>query len=256
MDITDDLSLYIRDMYSQQSFEATFDIYDRKVQELGFQGALYAYIPTLYLDEDLPIQPGLHVSKSYNHAFLKHYDEAEFGKNDFIIKEIKNGRETPMDWWKEHKKGVLTQPEQEVIIVAKEDYGISNGLSIPVMNETRGIAGASVISDESQRLYSILRDEKLYQLKMYTHLFHAHVMNCSQKNAVFIEPILATLTNTEKRLLPFIISGQPMKSINIQPQIKHRYGEKCVNSIRRKFGNITKGKLIYYIGVMHLLDYL
>lgn len=254
--ITDDISLFIRDMYNKKSFEEIFDVYDRQIQSLGFQGSLYTYIPTIHLNEDLPIQPSLQISPSYNHSFLQHYSEENFFKNDFTVKAIQNGKKVPIDWWCEEKKGILAKNEKNIITVAKEEYGITNGITIPVMNEARGIAGTSIISDEKPKLYTLLVQERLHKLEIYTHIFHTHIMSSAQKNALFLEPILNSLTDTEKRLMPFIVSGKPMKSVNIKPEITHRYGEKCLNNIRMKFGNITKSKLIYYIGVMHMLDYL
>lgn len=46
-----------------------------------------------------------------------------------------------------------------------------------------------------------------------------------------------------------------MKSSGI-PDITYRYSDKLMQSIRAKFGGISKGRLIYYIGLLRLLNYL
>ena len=76
-----------------------------------------------------------------------------------------------------------------------------------------------------------------------------------QANIAKIIPLLENLTPKEKKLLRFIAEGRPMKSSGI-PDITYRYSDKLMQSIRAKFGGISKGRLIYYIGLLRLLNYL
>ncbi len=141
-----------------------------------------------------------------------------------------------------------------MITVAKEEYAISNGISIPLMNEARGIAGASIISDEKPQYYKKLVAESRNELEIYAHIFHTHVMSSPEKHALFLQPFLATLTDTEKKLLPFIVLGKPMKTLNIKNGMSHRYGEKCIKTIRKKFGfNIIMSHQKHYAGGVNFL---
>lgn len=245
---------FINDLYSSLSFDTAFDVYDKQVQALGFGGALYAFIPKVLFEGDLCVAPIFKISDTRDPNYLKHYIEASFEKDDFTLQSVINGRAMMLDWWKEEKKGLLMPAERNVILTAKEDYKMNNGITIPTMNNQRGIAGASVISEDKSSSYELLVAENSQALELCTQVFHQHVMAHPQIFNYFLLPILEKLTATEKRLLPYIANGLPMKAINLTPTISEKYADKLLRSIREKFGNISKGRLIYYIGLLQVLD--
>ena len=247
---------FVNRLYSSLSFDEAFDAYDKYVQSLDFGGALYAFIPKVLFEGDLRVAPIFKISDTRDPEYLKHYIDADFEKDDFTLQSVINGRAVMLDWWKEEKKGKLLPAERNVIATAREEYKMHNGITIPTMNDKRGIAGASVVTEDKNTRYELLVAENSHALETCTQVFHEHVMARPRLYHHFLLPILEKLTETEKQMLPFIASGLPLKAINLSPKITPKYAEKLLASIRQKFGNINKGRLIYYIGLLQILDYI
>lgn len=246
---------FIVALHNTSSLDEAFAVYDRQVQQLGFEGALYAFIPRLYLETDSSFLPVSKISESRNPAFLQHYQEAGFEKHDFSLRSIMQGRMDPIDWWGEECKGILTPVERQVLVTAREDYGIMHGVSLCTMNEERGVAGASIVSSEKTPQYRKLVDERLQAWQLSTELFHAHVMVDPHLHTFFLSTLLERLTVKEKQLLRFIVEGKPMKSADI-PNLTYKYNDKLLHGIRRKLGGLSKGRLIYHLGLLHILDHI
>ena len=246
------LSCFLEKLYTSTTFDEAFDAYDQQTQSLGYEGAVYAFIPKLYLEAGTPIAPIFKISESRNPDFIKHYIESNFEKDDFTIQAITQGRSTILDWWEEEAKGILNEAQRNIIVTAKEDYGIHNGISIPIMNSPLGVAGASLVSSKKNGSFRMLMDNNCSTLQICTQAFHQHVMATPQFQHYFLSHLLGKLTATERRLLSFIASGKPLKAINLTPTISPKYADKLIHSIRKKFGNINKGQLIYYVGLLQL----
>lgn len=246
---------FIRRLQAAQTLDEAFAAYDDQVQKIGFEGALYAFAPQLYLHAHLNLTPVFKVSPTRSATFIQHYQAEQFEKHDFTLKYILQGKQGPFDWWTEERKGYLSKEEKQIIQIARFDYGIRNGLSMCTMNEELGVAGASMVSSENDFLYQKLLDERLPILKMSTEIFHSYVISKPHLQHFFVSPLLDTLTPKEKRLLRFIVEGKPMKASPLQ-DITYRYSDKLMHNIRVKFGGISKGRLIYYIGLMRLMNYL
>lgn len=239
------------------SLDQAFAVYEQQVQDLGFEGALYAYIPRLHLEAQLNAAPVFKVSASRNPAFMEHYQQAGLEKDDFTLRGIMQGRTDPIDWWGEERSGILTPAERNLIVMARDDYGIRNGVTVCTLNGEQGVAGASVISSEPDRLYDKLKQENFTAFTLCTGVFHAHVMDRIYLHQFFLEPMLGLLTDKEKKLLAFIVMGKPMKQVSdYLPNVTPKYAERLVEGIRKKFGGINKNRLIYYAGLLHLLDHL
>ena len=251
-----DNTSFIQQLYRAKSLDEAFTLFDQKVQSLGFEATLFQFIPTLYTEAGLPTEDLMKTSDTTNSTFLKHYFEAKLYKVDYIDKALMSGRSTPIDWQSEAKQGQLVAEEKEFYHLIQQDYAMGNGITFPMMNDKRGVAAVSMACTEGDALYHLLIKEKYAELVMYAQLFYAYIMSSPLLYHHFLLPILDRLTETEKRLLPFIAEGKPLKTINLQPAISEKYADKLLGSIRRKFGNISKGRLMYYIGVLHILDML
>jgi hypothetical protein len=248
---------FIAALYQATTLDEAFAAYEQLVQKLGFDGVLYTFVPQIYFDAKLSITPLFKTSDAYCPAFLKHYQEAGFDQHDFTVKQITHGETRVIDWWGESRKGLLTPQESTVIITAREEYGIRNGMTLPLLGGMPGFGGVSCISSEKDTAYQLLVSEKLYVLQLCTQLFHEHVMAQPHLKIYFLAALLDQLTPKEKRLLQFVISGLPMKILpDYMADISQKYGERLLDGIREKFGGINKVRLIYYIGLLHLHHYL
>lgn len=247
---------FIAALFQATTLDEAFAAYERQMQALGVESVMYTFVPQIYLDAHLSIVPLFKTSGSYSPSFLKHYQEAGFEQHDFTVKKILQGESQLIDWWGESRKRDLSKPEQNIIITAREDYGIRNGMTIPLQSGI-GVGGISCISADKDATYQRLLQERAEALFCCAQLFHAHVMTRPQLNAFFMTALLEKLSVKERRLLPFLITGLPMKTLpDHLPGISAKYGEKLLENILRKLGGINKAQLIYYIGLLQLLNHL
>jgi hypothetical protein len=72
----------------------------------------------------------------------------------------------------------------------------------------------------------------------------------------FIEPLLARLNDTKKKVLLHLVSGQLMKTISETHGISHRYAEKVILNMRKEFGDISTNELLYILGMVHIHEYI
>lgn len=142
------------------SFDESFSAFDQQVKNFGFGSALYSFIPRVALDNHLPRTPIFSLSDSYDQNYMKHYAEARFDKNDYVIKTIEDGSMACLDWWEDVERGILTPEKEAVLAVGRNDYQIKNGLTIPTLTGVSGIAAASFISEDSDQLFRKLKAER------------------------------------------------------------------------------------------------
>ncbi len=138
-------------------FEACFKLLNDSVQSLGFDGVLYMSIPVGLVQhkEKTPITI-FQASNAYAPTFLDHYAQANFADNDFTLKEIAAGKKDLIDWWGTARKNVLNESEIHVITIAREEYKMRNGLSVPTLCTSYEIAGGSVVSYANDTTYATL----------------------------------------------------------------------------------------------------
>ena len=259
-----DLGMFAEKLFRASCFEDAFRAFEAQVFRLGFEGALYTFIPRVALDANLPKQPIYKVSESYGPDYLSHYAQARFDQHDPIVKAIAGGVLTPLDWWIEVKKGTMTTAERTVIVTAREDYRIVNGLTLPTMSNLRGIAGASFTSSEPDRLYEKLKAQRQEELALCTRMFHGAVNSNAYFMEEFLRPLLASLNQTEKGTLRRLAEGKGLERIADEVGTTTRYVDRVVRHLREKLSgvgadeqpHISRNQLAYYVGLLNLIDYL
>lgn len=242
---------YFWDMFATKTIDEAFGVYEKEVEELGFYGAGYGIAPELYLKSGLSVRTVFKVSGSRNPKFLKHYQDENFEKDDFTVKRLRNGKMDVMDWWHFERQGKLNDAERHVITVAREEYGVQNGITIPLMNNSYGIAAASVLCKEKGDKYTSLLKENYQSLIVCTQAFHKHVMTTSRMHHHFLSSVLNRLTEKEKYVIRHLVSGRAMKQID---KVTPAYAAKLVRVLKEKLGISKTQELIYYVGVLKLLD--
>lgn len=248
---------FIVELLQAATLDEAFAAFERQVQRLGFDGALYTFVPQIYLEASLSLVPLFKTSEAYCPRFLRHYQEAGFEKDDFTVKKITEGERNVLDWWGENRKGCLTPQENTVILTAREEYGILNGMTIPIYEGMPGFGGVSCISSEKDRAYQMLVDERLQALLICVQIFHSHVMVKPRLKEYFLAPLLDQLPPKEKCVLQFLVSGLPMKVLpDHVPGISQKYGEKLLDNIRTKFGGIKRIRLLYLLSALGFDQYL
>lgn len=237
------------------TFNPDFNELTETVQQLGFDAVLYSFFPKpMFINSD--VQPVIFFSEKFA-PFVNHYLNNDYGNRDFILRLALQGQKKPIDWWEEINKGNVTPEEIEVTRDAKDNFNIHHGLSIPVLYGTFAVAGISVISmNEDITNFQALKTSSLDELKTCADNYHRKIIKSKEELRFFISPLLANLTDTKKKVLKHLLSGQPMKTIPHTFGISKRYAEKTLISLRQEFGNISTNELIYILGMVNMHEYL
>lgn len=229
-----------------------FSVLERTVEKLGFSGVIYSLIPMglSALAKDAPV---FLASSNFSPAFLDHYLNDNFAADDFTIKRIMEGNLNTMNWWMEEHKGTLLTNEKNIIQVAKIDYHITNGLSIPMLSTPQHIAGASVISEENTPHFEMLLAERLLILQSIIKLFHHRVYSNLEYRKIFYLPLLNKLSDREKQVLKFTVSGQAYKAIDANFGISASSASNVRSDLFKKFEVKNATDLAYLAGLHSLI---
>lgn len=249
------IARYALDLVEAESFDQCFAVLTRTIQELGFDGVLYTCI-LLHFSKDSLAQPVFKTSEAYSREFLIHYDQANFIEKDFVIREIVSGREESIDWWGDARVGNLNDSELEVIEVARGDYNIRNGFTVPALSNKHEVAGASIISGDNDEIYSRLLKKELRDIECLIKLFHARVHSDNGCRGVFVQTLLEQLNEREKDLLRFLSTGLPMKVIESKYDITPGYAKNLIKQVSKKLGVKNASQLRYLLGLYRIVDLL
>ncbi len=258
-----DLGHYCEELYRARDFEQAFVVFEKQAIKLGYLGVLYTFIPRLLIDSNFNQEPVYKVSESYSPKYLQHYEEAHFERDDPLIQAVNGGVCQPIDWWGGVSRQYMeSNSKSKDVIATALNYGIKNGITIPLLNDERGIAGASFITDESER-FSLLKTNSVEKLEMCTKLFHNLIFSNACHTSAFVQPILQSLTNTEKRFLAKLAQGKTPVQIAIELGRSEKYLEQVMLKVRRKFSHssaegaitVNRNQIMYYAGLMNLVEH-
>jgi Autoinducer binding domain. len=244
---------YCETLYSAQDIDTMFAGLEKAVQAMGFDNVSYTYVPSALGQSLHQLAPIFKISRGYNTKFIQHYSEARFGKDDFTIKRITGGDLTPMIWWREAKDKRLNKSEQEVIEVARQDYGIYQGVSLPTYTDGRSIAGVSITREERDVDFDQLYKERGAYLRKMAMMFSDRVLCLTEARAVFMMPIIQSLSLTEKQVLCELAKGRNLKAVCLELKLDYKYvANSVIKSLRKKFGNVTRDTLMYEAGLLDI----
>ncbi|TXH68234.1 MAG: hypothetical protein E6Q83_14165 [Thiothrix sp.] len=250
---------FVDDLYQVETVSERFLVYEHYIHTLGFDGATYTFFPNALWEFNSSFSPIFLHTQEYPTAFLKHYAEANFHECDFTIRvgnSLRLNKATPLPTaldWREHEiAGLISYAENSVIQIAREEYGIRNALTIPTQRPEAGLGGMSVISSEKDSSFRELKQENMETLLRCTQVFHDISFGNSRNFSIFAQPFLQTLKPKEIQILRHLALGYHLKQIG--QGISYRYAANMLDELRARMGGITKDKLMYLIGQLHLLD--
>jgi len=233
------------------SLEQHFSVYEKFLRQLGYDGATYSFAPTIQI-EIMTNLPAFFLSTSaYPIAFIEQYTAERLDQKDFTVRKILAGEMTPMDWREHEVNGWISETEAYVIKLARDKYGIKNGISIPMINEEKGLAGASVISYENDDAFKELKEQTLDSLVSITRLFHARIFSEEDLTHKFILPILENLTEKEIIILSYKASGKLMVNIEEETGISSSFAANLLSNLRKRLGGVNTDRLMYLLGLLN-----
>lgn len=244
---------YCNALYSATDIDTMFAALEKAVQAMGFDNLSYTFVPGALGRSLNRLSPIFRLSKSYNAKFIQHYSEAHFGRNDFTIKRITGGDLTPMVWWREAEENRLTKSELEVITVARLEYGIHQGISVPTFTDGYNIAGISVTREEMDHGFNQLCAERGDYLRKMSLMFSDRVLCLGEARTVFLAPLLQTLSATEKHVLCALARGSNLKAVCLEMKLDYKYvANSVIKNLRKKFGNVSRDSLMYEAGILNI----
>lgn len=257
-----DLGDYVAKLYQTESFDEAFKTLHDQAVKMGYEGVLYTYIPEIILKSRFSRAPVYRVSDCYSPAYLKHYSDARFDQNDPLIQAVKDNVRKPVEWWGDINKQYMAgnKASQEVIATAS-DYGIANGITLPLMSSAKGIAGASFISSDHRHFHT-LNNECLPMLKICTELFHRYVLSDTSCVSYFLRPLIESLNTTERKFLIGLARGKQPSQLSLELNKSEKYLEQLMLKLRRKFSDspidttpsLNRNQILYYAGLSGLLE--
>ncbi|MGB1009069.1 MAG: autoinducer binding domain-containing protein [Thiolinea sp.] len=249
-------NLYAR-LSDADSLDMAFAVFAETVMGMGYEGVLYGCAPALFAYDPLFKSPVVRAAGLYSTELLLRYQDEGLAEHDFTVKAIKQGVRDEMDWWSYRHQNRLNPQEITLLDIAKS-FGLHNGLSIPVMNNSAGIAGYSVASAKQRECFDQLNQTHLPALKECMHVFNAYVWAYQARDIYeqYTYPVISQLTAIEKAFLRHLPIEKSIPEIARQINRVPRQTERIASSVRRKFGGISTNQLIYYSGLLHFNDYI
>ena len=257
------LAQYVETLFKCSGFSEAFIQLEHQAERMGFESVLYTQIPKALIDAKFTVEPVYEVSDNFSPAYLSHYAEARFDRHDPVIKAVECGESDPLNWWGPvHSRYAKSTRESKEVVESARDYGIKNGITLPLMSDEQGIAGASFITSD-ERNFDVLWAERGQELELYTRVFHSIVTTSSSMNSHFSKPLLELLSNTELRLLIGLANGRTMAQVAVDINRGVKYLEQVMLSLRRKLSGvdsdtppaINRNQLMYYAGLLKVLEY-
>lgn len=258
------LGNFLEDLYAAGSLWERFYIYQNYVNRLGFNSVSYTFIPHLQLNLNQPLIPVFLHTNEFPQGFLQQYAEQNLAADDFTLRFTReyymqgvplNWR-TPMDWRGYVQEGRLLDREAAVVELARRDYGISNGLTIPTMVSEIGVAAASVLSFERDAVFERLKQRNLATLMHCTQLFHDVNYSGADFTYAFLMPFIQTIRPKEIELLRYLATGRNLKAVEDSTGISYGYASNILNDLRARMGGISRDKLMYLFGLINLVKHL
>lgn len=192
------------------SLESGFALLNSHIARLGFDAIAYSALPAS-IGSPGAFKPVFLTSSDYSQDFLAHYEEANLWQQDFTIERIQNGLLDCMDWQFESVQKRVSADQQELIDLAVYEYGMKNALTIPTQADEDIIAGASVLSYSNRPAFEKLKYSYYEEVLEVVRHFHQFVFMRSSTSAFFYKPIIDTLTDSQKRVLAFVVKGHLQK---------------------------------------------
>lgn len=236
-----------------QNFYECFDILTQAAESLGFDGALYMYMPIFFADPKVNFSPIMQISSRYGTNYVKHYHEHQFIEHDHMIQVAVNGENRLINWFEDVEILPLSNRSIEVLETARY-FGIRNGFSFPTFLSEQIFAAASFICRKNDAFFMEICQPNIQLMRALTNIFHAKVILEKHYQKIFITPFVNQLTPTKISILEGLRTGKNIKTIAHELDVSNKYIQNLMSDIRHDFGDVSRDRLMYLLGAIDLVD--
>ncbi len=242
---------FLHGLEGAECLEDCFAALVEAVEALGYDAIAYTAIPQMSFA--VQATPIFLTSPGFSKGFLKHYVEANWVENDFTVESIVKGNLQVMNWADELQKGDLKRSQKDVIVTAREDYGLRNAISIPTQSDEKIIAGASVVSEQKDASFCLLNAEKSNLLKILIQVFHDHVFMRRELRSQFYRSVWDQFTDIEIRLMRLVVSGHTLKMSRELCGVSPTRAGNILSSLYKRMDVRNAGEFAYLVGSHELV---
>ena len=247
----------VAQLYALETLQSRFDYYQKTVCKQGFDAVCFSFEPRNTFNPELERPPVFEISERFPVGFLKAYKDDGWFQHDFTIREIMQGDLSAKDWKQKELSGELHDKEKELIQLAREQFGINNAITIPTMNHTVGIAGASIVSFADDEDFTILKQQQLNTLIHCTRVFNDIIMqHPSHLVKTFVFPNLPGVTKKERIVLRDLVRGLPIQKIGAKQGMNESSVSNHLARLRKKFNVKKTSDLKHLLVTLNIMDYL
>lgn len=219
----------------------------RSIQPFGYDSFVYARIPTT---SDGPFEDYVHLD-TLDPAWMRHYLEHDMFQNDWLAKYCRTGTDAVL-WSDMHRmvdSGDITGAEAHVTNSAR-DWGVRNGVTLPLPCMGRVFAGISLIADADANQAELERQFRAAEQAVATTLqvFHANV----ELGAVARD--FYGLTRREVEVLKWQSEGYRTKEIALKLRTSAHTVEKQAKSARDRLRATSSTQAVAKAVLMGIID--
>lgn len=251
-----------------KTFSEAFEQFEGFITRIGFDSALYSYMPSIVHFNTKESLFGssaslFWVSNDYPKAFLDVYNDRGYLNTDPIAQLIREGCRDILDWSEVQTHQQVSKQGQEVFDVAKHEYGLHFGVTIPTFSGKVGISAVSVMShNPDSEHFEQLKQARLHHIVSASRLLNAMVTAQRFDQTIFTYPVLPKFNETQRKVIRGLLNGLSVPAIAKQIHKSSGYIENTVRDMRIKLGGLndkqkpkmSKDLFIYFCTIMHLDD--
>jgi DNA-binding CsgD family transcriptional regulator len=204
--------------------EKAIQTFDQEAKQFGISHVYYGFMPTfLYRKFHVDAM----VWDTHDPKFMQDYCDLEYGENDWSIKWCHE--QTKVKRW--HTRDILERlsPEEKATECLAYDYGIYEGLTIPLRGATSLSWGGIGLSaqDASSEEWTGLLGSFQTDMETVSQIFHEYVLSKSLWTDF-------DLSDREKEVLKWVVCGCNKHQIADRLLISARTAEVHIYRIRQK----------------------
>ncbi len=249
MIITNDIVAdFVCKIGSAKNFHECFKVLTKKLEELGFDGVLYTFIPLTIKNQ----KPIMLVSENYGNNYLQYYLDNDFSKYDMVINHSIERRITYFNWFDYINNNDVCNENIRVLEEAKK-FGLQNGISFILFSSPHVLAGASLVCKKSDDYFKEVCEVNKETAQILCEFFHNSITAKRYHTEVFIEPIISNLNYTKLSLLQGLSQGNNIKTISSQLNISEKYAQNLLGKIRVDLGCSSRDELMFLVGSLPII---